>query len=107
MITPKIHQKISTQSPIAYVLADINYSVFYLENGKKYMSGYTLKHHESYLDLKQFMRVNRSIIIHKSFVKGIIERDKINYLILQNGNDIAVPRRRVKEIQSQFENLNN
>lgn len=102
MITPKIHHQISSQGQILFVLADKNYSVFYLENGRKFVSGYTLKFHENILAPNQYLRINRSMLVKSSYVINIKEGGKASYVVLQNGEIIPISRRRLKIIQAQY-----
>ncbi|MCP9767173.1 LytTR family transcriptional regulator [Lacihabitans sp. LS3-19] len=102
MITPKIINQISAQSSILFVEADQNYSIFHLKNGRKEVSSYTLKFHQNHLDLDQFVRPNRSLLIHKSFIKNIKESPKACFIQLLNGKDVLVSRRRLKVIQEQY-----
>jgi two-component system LytT family response regulator len=102
MTTPKILDRISQESNILYIKADKNYSVFHLKNGTTYVSGYTLKFHEGFLDVANFIRPNRSILVHKSYVKGMKEKGKANYATLKNGSDVLISRRKVKIIQEEL-----
>ncbi|MDP5121187.1 MAG: LytTR family transcriptional regulator [Spirosomaceae bacterium] len=106
MITPKILGQISQESNILYIKADQNYSVFHLKNGTTYVSGYTLKFHSGFLDIDNFIRPNRSILVHKSYVRGIKEKGKTNYATLKNGRDVLISRRRVKTIQQELSPTN-
>jgi two-component system LytT family response regulator len=102
MIAPKIHKRISKESEILFILADNNYSIFHLKNGSKYTSGYTIKFHLKYLDKNKFLRINRSQLINKSFIKNVDITDNSGCITLRNGKDIIIPRRRVKEIKELY-----
>lgn len=99
MITPKIHHQISAQGQILFVLADKNYSVFYLENGRKFVSGYTLKFHENILEPNQYLRINRSMLVKSSYVINIKEGGKASYVVLQNGENVMISRRKLKVLR--------
>lgn len=99
MITPKIHHQISSQGQILFVLADKNYSVFYLENGRKFVSGYTLKFHENILEPNQYLRINRSMLVKSSYVIHIKEGGKASYVVLQNGENVMISRRKLKVLR--------
>lgn len=101
MNIPKIHHQISEHGQIRFVLADKNYTVFYLENGRKFVSGYTLKFHENYFDLEKFMRINRSMLVNKSYISTIKADENASYVVMKNGEGILIPRRRLKDIQQQ------
>jgi DNA-binding LytR/AlgR family response regulator len=102
MKTYKVSNLFSEKDKILFIKADQNYSVFYLENGLKYISGYTLKFHEEHLSDTDFLRVNRSMLIHKSFVRVIKEKKNACYVIMKNGKNVLISRRRVKAIQEQY-----
>jgi two-component system LytT family response regulator len=103
MITPKILGQISQESNILYIKADKNYSVFHLKNGQKLTSGYTLKHHIQYLDVNKFLRINRSQLVNKAFIKNVDITDNKGFITLGNGKDIPIPRRRMKEIKAEYQ----
>ncbi|MFT7435961.1 MAG: two-component system LytT family response regulator [Psychromonas sp.] len=102
MIAPKIHNRISRESEILFVTADQNYSIFHLQNGRKFTSGYTLKFHLKYLDEDKFLRINRSQLINKSFIRKVAITENKGFITLRNGKDIPIPRRRIKEIKLEY-----
>lgn len=71
-----------------------NYTLFHLNDGRKIISSRTLKRHQEKLEIEFFVRVNRSTIINKSFVKQVLLKDDTNYICLKNGKEIKVSRRR-------------
>jgi two-component system LytT family response regulator len=103
MIAPKIHKRISKESEILFILADNNYSIFHLKNGSKFTSGYTIKFHLKYLDKNKFLRINRSQLVSKSFIRQIDITEKKGFIRLMNGEDIPIPRRRVQEIKELYD----
>ncbi len=103
MKAPKVHHQISEKGNILFIEADQNYSVFHLESGAKMVSGYTLKFHIKHLDHKQFIRINRSILVSRGFLKSVKSLDTMSYAILQDGRQIPIPRRRLKDFQEQYQ----
>lgn len=71
-----------------------NYTLFHLNDGRKIISSLTLKRHQEKLEIEFFVRVNRSTIINKNFVKKILLKDRTNFIRLKNGKEIKVSRRR-------------
>lgn len=63
-----------------------------------FFSGKSIGEWEELLDKRMFFRIHRSTIINFSYVKAIQEK-----IILQNGEKIAIPKRKKKEIIDAFE----
>ena len=103
MKTPKLLHYISETGNILYVEADQNYSVFHLESGRQLISGYTLKFYEECLDENLFIRINRSLLVSRGFVKRVASSHEISYAILKNGKRIPIPRRRLKAFQEHYQ----
>lgn len=95
---PKIIQKIPSGNQILFMESDINYTIIYLSNGKKLISGYNLTFYEKRIDNQCFMRINRSLMIHKSSVKVINFEESA--LVLNNGKQVSISRRRMKAFQA-------
>lgn len=98
MKQPKIISKIPKGQKVVLMESDSNYTMLYLENGKKLISGYSLKYYENISDNQSFMRLNRSIMIHRTFVEFIHFNDFS--LTLNNGRRIHISRRRMKAFQA-------
>jgi two-component system LytT family response regulator len=98
MKQPKIISKIPKGQKVVLMESDSNYTMLYLENGKKLISGYSLKFYENISDNQLFMRLNRSIMIHRTFVELIHFNDFS--LTLNNGRKINISRRRMKAFQA-------
>lgn len=67
-------------SEIMLLEADINYTTFNLSTGKKIVSSYTLKRFEKDFPKSDFLRINKSMMLNKAFIKSI---DK-NQVVLKN-----------------------
>ncbi len=98
MKQPKIISKIPRGQKIVLMESDRNYTVLYLENGRKLLSGYCLKTHENIADNQSFMRLNRSEMINKLFIK-LINIEEAS-LTLSNGRKVSISRRRMKAFQA-------
>ncbi|MES2516578.1 MAG: LytTR family DNA-binding domain-containing protein [Bacteroidota bacterium] len=70
----------------------VNYTCFYLQNGKQSLSARTLKHYESLLNDKGFIRVHRGFIVNQ---KCILEHNLLtSQLLLTDGYEADISRRR-------------
>lgn len=90
---------------ILYLKADINYTEFYLSDGKKIISSSTLKHHEADERLKDFLRVSKSYLVNKLYIGQYMAHHKDVRLYLTNGHEIKVARRRCVAIKRVLENV--
>lgn len=80
---------------IALLEGNSNYTNVYLKNGEQLLSSYTLLRHEE--KLKGFLRISRSHLVNPEFIQGYkFECSKL-YVLLKNGKQLIIPRRRVKE----------
>jgi DNA-binding LytR/AlgR family response regulator len=96
MNQPKIIQRIPTENQILFMESDINYTIIHLADGKKLISGYNLKFHEQRTDNEQFMRVNRTFLINKSFIKNVNFNDNFACITMKNDENVVVSRRKLK-----------
>ena len=79
---------------IVYLKADVNYTEFYLKDGKKIISSFTLKHHEADERLKGFIRVHKSYLVNQMYIGQYMSRQKDVRIYMINGKEIKVARRR-------------
>lgn len=98
MKTPKILKNINQES-IGYLESSINYTYFYLRDGKSIISGYNIKVFEKLLNNVDFIKINRSNLVNVSFIqKALIERNSCSVLLL-NGDAMNVSRRRLNKLK--------
>ncbi|WP_337044349.1 LytR/AlgR family response regulator transcription factor [Emticicia sp. 17c] len=88
---------------IVYLKADVNYTEFYMKNGRKIVSSSTLKHHEADERLKDFLRVNKSYLVNKKYIGQYRARYKDVRIYLTDGYEIKVARRRRIAIMKSLE----
>ena len=88
---------LKNQPPIAiiYLEADINYSIFHFENGKKLTSSFTLKYYESKNGINHFLRIHRSYLLNPVYIACIFKQGKNSYIRMTNGKEIKVARRKL------------
>ena len=79
---------------IAYLEANINYTIFHLCDGKKVISGFTLKRHAAAENLSQFLRVHKSYLLNPEYVNGIEREGSKAVVTMQDGTELQVSRRK-------------
>lgn len=90
---------------IVYLKADINYTEFYLKDGKKLVSSTSLKHHEADERLKDFLRVSKSYLVNKEYIGQYCAHLKDVRIYMTNGYEIKVARRRCVAIKKNLQNV--
>ncbi|PLK44649.1 LytTR family DNA-binding domain-containing protein [Emticicia sp. TH156] len=95
----------SYSQDIVYLKADINYTEFYMVDGKKILSTSTLKHHEADERLKDFLRVSKSYLVNKLYIGQYRAHHKDVRIYLTNGYEIKVARRRSVAIKRILQNV--
>jgi DNA-binding LytR/AlgR family response regulator len=60
---------------IAYLQADVNYTVFHLSDGSKVISSRTLKKYASVYEQFDFLRISRSYLLNPSFIASVTPKD--------------------------------
>ena len=73
-----------------------NYTKFFLSNYHPILTSKTIKEYEEILMPHNFIRVHKSHLINAEFVSGYAQQ--INHLILKDGTQIEVSRRRKKDV---------
>lgn len=104
MKTPKILKHLDKNS-ISYLESSINYTLFYLKDGKSVISGYNIKVFEKIFDNQDFIKVNRSKIINVAFIRKALMTDKTYVIQLFNGDHINISRRRLNKIQETYPSI--
>lgn len=87
--------KTPNNNEISYLEADINYTIFHLNDGKKIISSFTLKKYETDSRLTGFLRVHKSVLINPDFVKNIVQDGKKATVRMQDGTTLKVSRRKL------------
>lgn len=98
MRTIKVSRKEIKPQEILYLESWGNYTMFYLRNNKKALSSFTLQIFEERLKDFHFYRVNRSQIINFSAVKILNYDPSQTSILLDNGQEFLVSRRRRKQL---------
>lgn len=83
--------------------SDENYTLFYLSNGTKKLVSKTIKFYEEILTTYNFFRTHRSHLVNLSYIKEYIRGDG-GYLLLKDGSEVQVSRRKREEFLKLFAN---
>lgn len=94
--------KLPIKEPLNIVCleADINYTIFHLNNGKKVVSSFTLKRFEERPEFSHYLRVNRGTLVNPAFIKAIETNGKTKEVLLFNGQVFNVSRRRLEVVSN-------
>lgn len=101
MIPHKDELKMVNVDHIQYISAEINYSIVYMLDGSQYVVSKTLKLFEELLSKEQFIRVHKSHLINRKFIKETVKRDQY-YIVLSDGLELPIARRRVKAVMEKL-----
>lgn len=82
---------------IVYFKADENYTEIILENGKRVISSKTIKRYEEKMNKNIFYRTHKSFIVNVHNHMKELSREKGNVVIMSNGHEIPVARRRMSD----------
>ncbi|WP_337042672.1 LytTR family DNA-binding domain-containing protein [Emticicia sp. 17c] len=80
---------------IIKLVANANYTTFYLSNGKSVLMSYSLKRYQDYLSYP-FIRVNKSCIANMFFLENLCPVSK--KIKLEDGSEIRISRRRYNTV---------
>lgn len=94
--------KTPKNNEITYLEADINYTIFHLNNGKKVVSSFTLKKYETDIQLNGFLRVHKSFLLNPQFIKHFNQEGKKGTIQLTTGKILEVSRRKLNMVKSQI-----
>ena len=75
--------------------ANINYTSFVMQSGKRKIMSYTLAMYGMILP-QSFIRVNRSCIVNMNFIKNLDSETK--KVVLKDGTEIQISRRRWNDV---------
>jgi DNA-binding LytR/AlgR family response regulator len=87
--------KTPKNNEITYLEADINYTIFHLNDGKKIVSSFTLKKYESDSRLAGFLRVHKSFLLNPNSIVEYKQEGKKATVKLSNGKNVQVSRRKI------------
>lgn len=104
MRKPKILNTISEES-ICYFESSTNYTILCLPDGKSVISGYNMKVFEKIFQHQDFIKINRSRLVNVSYIRKTLVNDNSYAVLLENGEEIKIPRRRVNQIIKIYPNL--
>lgn len=104
MKTPKILKNLNQES-ICYLESYINYTLIFLKDGRSFISGYNIKVFETLFEDQTFIKINRSKLVNVAFIKKtILEKNTCSVLLL-DGNEMLVSRRRIHHLRENYPSL--
>ncbi|GAB4029134.1 LytR/AlgR family response regulator transcription factor [Spirosoma gilvum] len=78
-----------------------NYTFLHTRDRKRFLVSKTLKEFEKTLDASMFLRIHKSYIVNLAYVqRNIFNRDR--QVRLADGREVAISRRRMKDISQQL-----
>jgi DNA-binding LytR/AlgR family response regulator len=101
MKTPKILKNLNQES-ICYLESSINYTLFFLKDGRSVVSGYNIKVFEALFHDQPFIKINRSKLVNVAFIMKTKIMDNTYSVLLRNGEEINIARRRVNKIRELY-----
>ena len=101
MKTPKILKDLQ-QENICYLESSINYTLFFFKDGRSVVSGYNIKVFEALFEDQPFIKINRSKLVNVAFIKKTKVMDNTYAVLLRNGEEINIARRRVSKIKEEY-----
>lgn len=84
-----------TPGEILYCEGVSNYTRFYTDDGKQYLTSKTLGEYEDLLEPYQFIRCHKSYIVNKAFISFI---DHDGQIVLKNAQRIEISKRRKADV---------
>jgi two-component system LytT family response regulator len=90
---------------LMYMLSIGAYTKFYMQNGDIHTSTKSIKTYEESIQFHpDFIRIHRSYLINKNFVKQIVKSNKEQWFIEMNNEEkLEVSRRRMDEVLNQLQ----
>ena len=101
MSIPKILDQLPIED-ISHLRAAANYTLLFDKTNKQYISSYSLKVFADLFQTDNFIRVNRSLLVRKSFIKRHIKKEGKEYLKLGNNLNVSIPRRKTQKLKLEF-----
>lgn len=91
-------KQVYESSDVMFLSGDVNYTEIYLISGKKMVSSFTLLRHEERLE--NFIRVSKKHLVNPKYITGYEVQGKCMHLEMENGNQLQVSRRKIKNVLS-------
>jgi DNA-binding LytR/AlgR family response regulator len=90
------HKKQNSAS-ILFLEGDANYTNIHYKSGLKVTSAYTLIRHQELLN--SFIRISKKYLVNPTHIKNYKKEGRFAQIQLDNGKNIPVSRRKVKEVE--------
>ena len=92
--------KTPQNNEITYLEADVNYTIFHLNDGKKIVSSFTLKKYATDSRMAGFLRVHKSFLLNPDSIVNCEQEGRKTTIELRNGQKVQVSRRKIGLVQS-------
>ena len=89
---------------ILYLMARINYTIFFLETGEQVLTTLPLACYASLLEAYGFVRIHKSYLLNKEYLQKCIV-EKYNFIVLPPGEIVEIARRRRTKLKQMFKSL--
>lgn len=99
MKTPKILKNLQHDN-ICYLESSINYTLFFLIDGRSVVSGYNIKVFEALFQDQAFIKINRSKLVNVEFIQKACFVKNTCSILLFNGQEMNVSRRRLNKLKA-------
>lgn len=99
MKTPKILKNLQHDN-ICYLESSINYTLFFLKDGRSVVSGYNIKVFEALFQDQAFIKINRSKLVNVEFIQKACFVKNTCSILLFNGQEMNVSRRRLNKLKA-------
>jgi len=83
------------KSQIVYMQSEVNYTRFFLKNGKSYLESKTLKYFNGVLGNVEFVRVHKSYLVNAKLILAM----NTDSVLLQNGEELPISRRKMRGLK--------
>ncbi|MEM7035920.1 MAG: LytTR family DNA-binding domain-containing protein [Bacteroidota bacterium] len=90
-------------SDIMHCKSDRNYTIFFLQNGKKIMVSRLIKEYEKMLEPENFLRIHQSHLINMDFLEAFLKKEDV--VRLRDGSKIPVASRKRETLMRAIEGL--
>lgn len=89
----KSGNKVIALTKIMYLKGDINYTQIHIINGQKLVTSRSLAYHIAHHLGEGFIRIHRAYCVNIAYISKI-DTDFFEFVVLTNGQELAVARRR-------------
>ncbi|HEY0109995.1 MAG TPA: LytTR family DNA-binding domain-containing protein [Fibrella sp.] len=91
-------RKYINMDEVMYLEGFCNYTLIHTSDGKYYVRSLTIKRYDDNMLTKDFFRIHKGYIVNRKYIASVVtKRSKEGAVILKNGKELPLSRRRVAE----------